>query len=197
MGVHEQNPNASKSTAQNEIPPQPGLDQKTLENWASDITQALTEVDQQRQSMLDEMRQMATEIGLTAAAKLTFKSRDELPSDYKPVVEAIVKNLSDSALPAVDCAININDQDYESLMNAQSDPNDAIGKLKITSDSRLQPGDCRIETNSETLVSNLRLKLSEIRQSLLESLHDAEIERRNPQGDYRKLRRFPDRRSTG
>lgn len=164
-----------------------------VRNLFGEIHQVVGEFEQRRQQMIGELQSVAVEIGVAVAAKLTFQEVASNKEFIVPMVRQLIGNLDQQ----LNYVVWVNPADYAVIQKAILAEEEPPTHFRFQIDNGLAKGDCRVDDGNQSFVSSLQTKIAEIRQKLIESLHDAEIERRNPDNDNRGIRRFPDRRATG
>lgn len=173
-----------------------------VQNVLEHLGESVEEFESRRQSMIGELQTVAVEIAVAVASKLVFHELENAESVALPLVQQLVENLDQR----FQCKVWLNPDDLTVVEDSQridrdqdTDANDSQNEKPIVfiADPKLARGDCRIDNGSETLISSIQSKLSEIRHHLIESLQDAEIERRRSENANRGIRRFPNRRAVG
>ncbi len=152
------------------------------------------EAEQMRRQSLDEFQQLAVELAVTIAGELVFRAIEADQFDAGGLVAAAVDRLGlDAPL-----TVALHPLDIKLLDSAEPDdpPVWRTGKLTLHPDPTLPRGHCRASNGATVLLSEFAPRLEEIRDSLLEGLDDAQIERRQAAGVGSALKRFPDRRET-
>jgi len=152
------------------------------------------EAEQMRRQSLEEFQQLAVELAVTIAGELVFRAIDADQFDVGGLVSAAVDRLGlDAPL-----TVALHPLDIGLLDAAEPDepPVWRTGTLTLRPDPTLPRGHCRASNGATVLLSEFAPRLEEIRDSLLEGLDDAQIERRQSAGIGSALKRFPDRRET-
>jgi flagellar biosynthesis/type III secretory pathway protein FliH len=187
------------------------VDFQNVQHILDHLGESVEEFEQRRQSMIGELQTVAVEVAVAVASKLVFHELKDAESIALPLVKQLVENLDQR----FQCKVWLNPDDLVIIENSQqmnreistaaSDgATDSTGKTQSQTDNilflgdpKLARGDCKIDNGSESLISSIQSKLSEIRHQLIESLQDAEIERRRSENANRGIRRFPNRRAVG
>lgn len=187
------------------------VDFQAVQHILDHLGESVEEFEQRRQSMIGELQTVAVEIAVAVASKLVFQELKDAESIALPLVKQLVENLDQR----FQCKVWLNPDDLVIIENSQQmdldssnaatdGSTDSIGKtqwktdnIQFLGDPKLARGDCKIDNGSESLISSIQSKLSEIRHQLIESLQDAEIERRRSENANRGIRRFPNRRAVG
>ncbi|WP_437187018.1 FliH/SctL family protein [Planctomicrobium sp. SH668] len=169
-------------------PPPPDL-QPLLET----ISEKLNVLDQRRHQSLAEMQQVALELAVAVASHLVFEAISSDQFGVEQLVQQAIAGMEIDGVPIV----WLHPLDLE-LLN-QRLRNSSVKwnpeKVHLRSDPSLSRGGCRVKgTDGRLQVSDISLRLSEIRRHWLEELDDTQTERRSTQEEGQKLRRFPDRR---
>ncbi len=165
-----------------------------LQGLLGAMEQSVHEAEQMRRQSLEEFQQLAVELAVTIAGELVFRAIERDHFDVGGLVSAAVGRLGlDAPL-----TIALHPRDIELLDAAEPDepPVWRTGTLTLHPDPTLPRGHCRASTGATVLLSEFAPRLEEIRDSLLEGLDDAQIERRQAAGIGSALKRFPDRRET-
>lgn len=174
-----------------------------VQNVLEHLGESVEEFESRRQSMIGELQTVAVEIAVAVASKLVFRELENAESVALPLVQQLVENLDQR----FQCKVWLNPDDLTIVedskrIDCEQDSSNASTAqneqpIVFIADPKLARGDCRIDNGSETLISSIQSKLSEIRHHLIESLQDAEIERRRSENANRGIRRFPNRRAVG
>jgi flagellar assembly protein FliH len=136
------------------------------------------------------MQRAAVELALAVASRLLYTRIETGDYPIEVMVQQVVERLSAReevtvALHPADLAL------LEARLEEEPDLLGEDGRIRLVADTTIPRGDCRAEVGDVSVLSQLDQQLEELRHHLLESLPDAEVERR--QAD-RRVRRFPDRR---
>lgn len=173
-----------------------------VQNVLEHLGESVEEFENRRQSMIGELQTVAVEIAVAVASKLVFHELENAESVALPLVQQLVENLDQR----FQCKVWLNPDDLTVVEDSQridreqdvnGNESQDVKPIVFIADPKLARGDCRIDNGSETLISSIQSKLSEIRHHLIESLQDAEIERRRSENANRGIRRFPNRRAVG
>ena len=165
-----------------------------LEALLGAMEHSVQEAEQMRRQSLEEFQQLAVELAVTIAGELVFRAIEADQFDVGGLVAAAVDRLGlDAPL-----TVTLHPLDLELLDSAKLDepPVWRTGTLTLHPDPGLPRGHCRASNGATVLLSEFAPRLEEIRDSLLEGLDDAQIERRQSAGVGSALKRFPDRRET-
>jgi len=182
-------------------PPTPELQHELGEQWAAieaffeSVEEQLKEAESRRRQTLGELQQLAVELAVSIASRLIH---DAIDADAFAVDKMVGQMLArfENAEPT---EIRLHPADLQLLkrrVEGKPPPWADHSAYRLVADAKLGRGDCRIESGDFGMLSGVDLQLSEIRHHLMESLDDAQIERRRTQAGDRSLRRFPDRRDT-
>jgi len=176
---------------------QPELDEQraAIEAFFGSVEEQLKDVEDRRRQALGELQQLAVELAVSIASRLVH---DTIDADAFAVDKMVGQMLArfENAEPT---EIRLHPDDLQLLkrrVEGKPPPWANHSSYRLVADAKLKRGDCRIESGDFGMLSRVDLQLSEIRHHLLESLDDAQIERRRTQAGDKSLRRFPDRRDT-
>ncbi len=187
------------------------LDFQSVQHVLDHLGESVEEFEQRRQSMIGELQTVAVEIAVAVASKLVFHELKDAESIALPLVKQLVENLDQR----FQCKVWLNPDDLTIIEDSQQidresgaasidGSTDSVGNghsktdnIIFIGDPKLARGDCKIDNGSDSLISSIQSKLSEIRHQLIESLQDAEVERRRSENANRGIRRFPNRRAVG
>jgi hypothetical protein len=166
-----------------------------IESFFGSIEEHLKEVEDRRRQMLGEMQQLAVELAVSIASRLVHDTIAADAFDVEKMVGQMLARFEDSE----STEIRLHPADLQLLqrrVEGKRPPWADHRSYRLVADAKLQRGDCRIESGDFGMLSGVDLQLSEIRHHLMESLDNAQIERRRTQAGDSSLRRFPDRRNT-
>lgn len=166
-----------------------------VETFLGSVEEQLKEIEGRRRQALGELHQLAVELAVSIASRLVH---DAIDADAFAVDKMVGQMLArfENTEPT---EIRLHPDDLEllrRLVEGKPPPWANHSSYRLVADAKLNRGDCRIESGDFGLLFGVDLQLSEIRHHLMESLDDAQIERRKTQTGDRSLRRFPDRRDT-
>lgn len=178
-------------------PPAPTLDTEqfmALSESLGAICEAVAEFEQRRQQSLQELQQLAIEIGFAAAERLLRAPVDRSSTE----VSSLVDELTQRAAPAGEFTVVLSPSDLKLLEEAQASQPPAITTeaIRFVSDPTLSPGSCQLKSDGVDVVSILEQELEELKLHMLQELEYAQTERRKPEAENRGVRRYPDRRDT-
>ena len=158
------------------------------------IFEAIAEFEQRRQQSLQELQQLAVEIGFAAAERLLRAPLDRTNTE----VSRLVEELTQRAAPASEFTVMLSPSDLKLLEEAQGSQPQTIPpeSIRFVSEPTLSSGSCRLNADGVDVVSILEQELEELKLHVLQDLDDAQIERRKPEAENRGVRRYPDRRDT-
>jgi hypothetical protein len=175
-------------------PPMPVQD----DNWPR-IEAAFAAIEdqlqQRRKQSLGELQQAAVELAIAVASRMVH---ERIAADDFPV-EKLVGELLNRCGESGPVDIHLHPTDLELLerrVQGRTPPWTGHESYTLIADASLERGDCRVAAGEFGILAKLELQLSELRQHLLESLDDAQVERRRTQTGNRAFRRFPERRET-
>lgn len=187
--VPEPLPSASPPTASTPDPEQ----FTALSESLGTICEAVAEFEQRRRQSLQELQQLAIEIGFAAAERLL-----RAPVDRSSIeVSSLVDELTQRATPVGEFTVVLSQSDLKILEEAQaSQPAITPESIRFVSDPTLSPGSCQLKADGIDVVSILEQELEELKLHVLQELEYAQTERRKPEAENRGVRRYPDRRDT-
>jgi flagellar assembly protein FliH len=147
---------------------------------------------EQQADRLREMQRAAVELAVAVASHLTYR---QIEADEFPVA-ALVRQVVDQLTPTRAVSVYLNPLDLDLLRRSGAEPLEGGPELQLLADPALSRGDCRGETEDLTVVSQLEENIRGLREDLLRTLPEAEVERRRQRPGAPHLSRFPDRRQT-
>ena len=155
------------------------------------IENAVEDIAAQRRTALEELQQVAIEMSVAIASHVVHESIDAGTWGIDRLVAEAVSRFADSN-PLV---IALHPSDLARIQ-PETRSHDASTTLSLVADDSLAPGDCEVRGLNFNYLARMETVLSEIRVELLESLENAQTERRRTAAANSPLRRFPDRRET-
>ena len=170
-------------------------DRAAMEQVLESITEAVNELEQRRQLSLAELQQAAVELAMAVASRLLF---EKVRSDDF-AVEELVGHVVDALKAQTPVTVRLHPDDLARLMRrleGRPTPWPDPSGLRLVADASVAPGDCWAESDTHGILSRMELQLSEIRRHVMESLDDAQTQRRQALPSDQDLRRFPDRRES-
>jgi flagellar biosynthesis/type III secretory pathway protein FliH len=158
------------------------------------LNEVATQVAEQRQQLLLETQQLSVELAIAVATQAIGAA---IQSGDFPI-ESLVKRAIERLGPAGSIVVRLHPDDLNLLQRRLGDSRDQYcsREVRFEADASLERGDCRADTRETGIWCKMQAQLDEMRQRLVESLGDAETERRKNATDNSGLRRFPDRRQT-
>jgi len=164
------------------------------EQMLAGLQLAIDDLQQQQRQSLTELQQVAIELATTAASWLTFAAIDRNQFAIDRLISRAIDEL-DSKSPV---RIRVHPEDHRLLVSLQRSGSATVGLSGVTivDDAALSRGSCVAENDSISMVSDLESRLAGVRQEWLESLDDAQTERRTTDASGREIGRVPDRRET-
>lgn len=157
------------------------------------IAERLRSIDERRQQALEELQQVAIELSVAVASYLVHTAIDRGEFGVEHLVRQAVDALGLDNAPVV----SLHPTDLQLLQKRllQQPPPWELSQVTFEADPGIARGGCRVEDNKgRVLVSDISLRLSDIRRHWMEELDDTQVERRGASGEGPSLRRFPDRR---
>lgn len=167
-------------------------EREAVERTLAHMTDVAHELKAQQRQRLTEMQQLAVELAVAIAGRLVHDRIEAGDFAVETLVHQVVERLETKQAVTV----YLHPADIALLERRLGEgqalfPNNA--EVRLAADDSLNRGECRAETGDVSVLSRLEEQLATIRQRLLGSLADAEIERRKA---GQNLRLFPDRRQT-
>ena len=157
-----------------------------------EIPALVQELESRRLQMIDEFRQLAVELAVAIASKLTYREIQQDENFIGPILEQVLSGWDQNT----HWTLSFNPKDFENLERHKQKLEPTDGEiLKLQSDPSIPQGDFRLETPSSYFVSSIQTKLTEIRQMIMKDLSHVTVERRSHENLDQRIRRFPDRRS--
>ncbi len=156
------------------------------------LCEAVSDLEARRAQSMDELQLVAVEMTVAIAARFLGEATDG--AAIRTLVEDAVNRLG-----AHDkLTIRLHPEDLIELQKAaeRSPPEGTAQPPEFVADTQIARGDCEVTGLDFRYVTRMQLVLDEIRVGLLESLENAQIERRRTETNGSQLRRFPDRRDT-
>ncbi len=171
--------------------------QQTLERVEALLAVVLERIQEscaQREQSLRELQVVAVELAVAAASHLVGMAIDR--GEY--AVEAVVGEAIERLGLSKPLTVMLHPEDLELLQaRIEAQVPEWVASVSLQAESRLQRGDCRIETPGGVgLAAEAGARLADLRRHWIEGLDDAQTERRRDAGSAGPLRRFPDRRET-
>ena len=154
------------------------------------ISQQLEVIDARRTQLLDELRQVAIELAVSAASHLAFCAIQADQFGIEDLIATAIGQIDQSLETTI-----VLHPDDSALLHKRS--HDAVEKwsdqrASLITDDSLARGACDIrQPGSGHLVTDIGTRLSEIRRHWMEELDDTQVERRETQHHGKQLRRFP------
>jgi len=156
------------------------------------LSEAVSDLEARRAQSMDELQLVAVEMTVAIAARFLGEATDG--AAIKTLVEDAVSRLG----AREKLTIRLHPEDLIELQKAaeRSPPEGTAQPPEFVADTQITRGDCEVTGLDFRYVTRMQLVLDEIRVGLLESLENAQVERRRTETDGSQLRRFPDRRDT-
>lgn len=155
----------------------------------------LDEINERRQQSLLEMQQVALDLAIAVASQLVFQTITRDQHGVEELVRQAVHSMGIESRPIV----ALHPRDLELLHKRLGQEPDIwdLEHVQLLGDPGISRGGCRVEGGpGRMLVSDIGVRLSEIRRHWMEELDDSQVERRRSAGEGTSMRRFPDRRET-
>ena len=163
-----------------------------IDEIVANIIAEIQELEQRRCDSINEIRQLALEIALAATSKVFMREIADGQYPLQEIIESMIDKFGET--PVTIC---LNPRDFTALNEKLVDKESILGDANLTfaANREINPGGCRIESTRFELLRDPRLQIEQLRQTILEIMDDASIERRQTESANSKLQRFPDRRS--
>jgi flagellar biosynthesis/type III secretory pathway protein FliH len=160
-----------------------------------DVCMAIDQLEQRRRNSLREMQELAIELAVSVAERVT---RERIV-EGKHAIEKLVAEMVEQFQPDLPLAVKLHPDDLR-LLQERLETADGVStrttQLTLEPDSTLARGSCRMNTVGFGLSTDVQTQVGMIRQRLLNGMDDAQLERRQTAERDRHLQRFPDRRET-
>ena len=156
---------------------------------------AVSELEARQRQSLQELQHVAVELATAAASWLTMAAIDRNQFHVEELISQSVSQLQGKG----QLTVHLNPDDLEqfnTLRNAHDEPESTLNHVQFVADPTMARGNCRTESDSISLVSDLETRLANVRQAWLENLDDAQTERRATGDRAWEPGRVPDRRET-
>ncbi len=165
-----------------------------LASMVGQLVETVQELQQQQRQSLTEMQQATVELAVAAASWLTGTAIEADQFAVDDLVRMALNRLEADG----PVRVHLNPQDHVLLASLLRQTPDAelLEQIVCVENPTLTRGSCRVESGSRNLVSDMEIRLEEIRRLWMENLSDTQVERRGDGTHGRSLRRFPDRRET-
>lgn len=176
-------------------PASPPANDGAIQELLASLSQAVGELELRRQESLADMQQGCVELAIAVASQVVHTAVEAGQFN----IEGLVKQALDRLHADGPVTVRLHSADLKLLherTSGLSPPWMNEDTLRLRPDDSLPRGTCRAEDRQYGVLYEIQLQLADIRRHLLESLEDAQIERRQAQPGDRSLRRFPDRRET-
>jgi len=138
-----------------------------------------------------ELQSLAIELSMIIASHVVKRELDADTLNLTETVSAAIEQL----LPAHDMTIRVNPDDALDLERLElSFSSELTNGMRLVQDDSMPRGGCLVASEESGLLTTLEARLENIRDTLLQGIEYARIERRKTDGIGDALRRFPDRR---
>jgi flagellar biosynthesis/type III secretory pathway protein FliH len=173
----------------------PGYTPEQLQQLFSGLAMAISELEEKQRQSLQEMQHVAIELAAAAASWLTMAAIDRNQFHIEQLIADSVMQLRGNG----PLTVRLNPEDFDqfnTLKETHAEPNSTLKDVQFVPDPTMARGSCRTESDSISLVSDLETRLASVRQAWLETLDDAQTERRATGDRAWEPGRVPDRRET-
>lgn len=185
-GAAAPQPAATPQPPQPPPPPQPDLSA-----LLSELTSGIEALNDARAKNVEELREIAIELSVAIASHVVREKLDADEMDISSLVAAAIEKL----IPCESIQVRLHPQDLNAVQAVLTDGyKGSVGLLDFQADPEMPRGSCFVSGDGHGLVSTLDDRLENIRETLLQGIEHARIERRKADGFGAQLRRFPDRR---
>ncbi len=200
--VADARPHAAAATppvvapAGRDAPSTPPATKQLLDNLMTSMAQSIDELEQRRSHSLDEMRQAVIELSVAIASSIVQATIQADQFNIHELVRQAVAQADDG----VTLAIHLNPHDLEMVLASlelRGSPWPRGVEVRLEADPSLARGSCRAEGPDFGWLSTVEQRLADIRETLLEHLGQATVDRRTSEAAQRGFGRVPDRRGAG
>lgn len=175
-------PSLTQQAAQNDV---------HLQTVLQEIGERIAVWDAARTQNVHELQEVAVELGVAIASHVLKEKLDADELQLGKLVMSAVERL----LPCDRISVKLHPADVASLQTVlDSELKSVSDLLELVEDADLPRGSCLVSGDGHGLMSTLDGKLENIRETLLQGIEHARIERRKAVGIGGSLQRFPDRR---
>ncbi len=187
-------PAASSAAAERNVVAEQARQLNELRELLGHLEATISDLQQQQRNSLQEMQQAAVELAIGAASWLVSAAIDRNHFAVDELISQAVRALG----PEEQIRIHLHPADRKLLTTLLENGKaaDFGNGVRIIENAELKRGTCRAESPALTIVSDWETRLDDIRTTWMESLNEAQVERRADDPDGRGFRRFPDRRET-
>ena len=183
----------TQETAPKNTPTQEELDWNALNELLLEAGQRVTESLDRNRHSLQELQELAIKLAVAIAGRVLREKISTGDFPFENLIQDVLARLAHEGRVTV----HLNPKD-EAMLRERLAGKQARWprEIEFVGDPSLERGSCRADSEQFGIIAKLEWQLSEIQQTLLQSLEDAQIERRTTQPNDRGLRRHPDRRET-
>lgn len=170
-------------------------DRRQITEVLSEMAYTVRQTEDRRQESFRELREAAVELAVAIASQVAQQAIEKGEYGIDELVRKVVEGLDVPGLVRV----RLHPEDLallERRFESGVPPWKEMREIELLSDARIQRGDCRADALDFGVIAKLKDRIAEIRDQLLNSIDDAQTERRTTQSQDESLRRFPDRRET-
>lgn len=162
-----------------------------LKELLEDLSRQIDAMSKERAQNIGELHELAIELSLVVASHIVKRELDADSLNLNDIVIAAIEQL----LPAQEITVRLNPNDIVDLENIESSfRSDLADGIRFVQDAAIPRGGCFVEGDELGLLSTLEARLENMRDTLLQGIEYARVERRKTGGIGESLRRFPDRR---
>ncbi len=183
----------NQETTASNAPSQEELDWNALNELLLEVAERVTESLDRNRHSLQEVQELAIKLAVAIAGRVL---REKFSTSDFPI-ENMIQDVLARLAPEGPVTVRLNPKD-DVMLKERLDAKQAPWRRDVdfVADPSLERGSCRADSDQFGIIAKLEWQISEIQQTLLQSLEDAQIERRTTQPNDRGLRRHPDRRET-
>lgn len=172
-------------------PADSSVDSNSLAAILAQINERIESIDAARAHNLCELQELAIELAVAIASHIVKTRLDAHQLNLDELVQSAIAQL----VPAEKITVRINPLDRVDLKQCVDEPFTQLSqKIDIVDEQDLPRGACLVTGDDHGMISTLESRLENIRDTLLEGIEYARIERRKAIDTSGTLRRFPDRR---
>lgn len=155
------------------------------------IYEQMDTLESARAQNLRELQEVGIELGVLIASHIVKEKLDANELDLSELVMAAI----DKLLPCDRLVIKLHPSDLGPVQHyVEQELKEDSERFELQEDATLPRGSCFVAGNGHGLLSTLDGRLDDIRETLLQGIEHARIERRKADGLGKSLRRFPNRR---
>jgi hypothetical protein len=166
-----------------------------VEELLQRVLDSIGEIEQRRNQSLEELQYVAVEIAMRASARMLRQAMEECRLPLEEYVREAITRLDKGG----ELVIHMHPHDLAVISERNSNHpagRDVADLRHFVADEQVSRGSLFVDAGDLGLMTSVEQQLMDIRQTLLEGVNDAQVERRRTWQENHELRRFPDRRET-